>query len=133
MFAHWTILKKGLVLVLVPLLFQFLLILLTAALQAYSFDATELSRHSLEVLAQAETLLRRMIDSETGTRGYVLTENIDYTTPCDNADREIPPAISRLRERVADNPEQTSRAERIGGQTVELLRWHQETMAPSTV
>lgn len=67
----------------------------TAALS--QLQATEAAR------GQVERLLRRMIDAETGQRGYLLTANRDYLDPYGLAADDVIDALAALRAYYAGN------------------------------
>ncbi|MEO6026706.1 MAG: CHASE3 domain-containing protein, partial [Candidatus Binatia bacterium] len=50
--------------------------------------ATMRVRHSLEILNAIESLTRRLVDAETGQRGYLLTGRPEYLEPFTRA-REV--------------------------------------------
>jgi signal transduction histidine kinase len=67
----------------------------TAALT--QLQATEAAR------GQVERLLRRMIDAETGQRGYLLTANRDYLDPYGRAADDVVDALAALRTYYSGN------------------------------
>jgi signal transduction histidine kinase len=69
----------------------------TAALS--QLKATEAAR------GQVERLLRRMIDAETGQRGYLLTANRDYLDPYRQAADDVVDALAALRSYYSGQPE----------------------------
>ena len=59
----------------------------------------QLQRHINESEARVQTsqlILRYMIDQETGTRGYLLTQDQQFLDPYHTAKRDLPGAIARL-------------------------------------
>ena len=68
----------------------------TAALG--QLQATEAAR------GQVERLLRRMIDAETGQRGYLLTGHSDYLDPTRRAADDVRDALARLQAYYARDP-----------------------------
>jgi signal transduction histidine kinase len=75
--------------------------------------ATELDRHSEQVLSAANGLERLVIDLETGLRGFVITGDERFLEPWNEARAEVPRQARSLEQLVADNPDQESRANRI--------------------
>lgn len=75
-------------------------------------DAASLSRHSQQVLVAASDLERRVIDLETGERGFIITHDATFLQPW-TAAREAIPTASRTLNRLAAVPEQHARARRI--------------------
>lgn len=60
-------------------------------------------RHSLTVLNLLDRLQASIIDTETGSRGFVITGDEIYLEPYRNALPETPRIIAELREETADN------------------------------
>ena len=58
------------------------------------------------VSAALEGVLAELADAETGQRGYLITGDERYLEPYNVASKEVPSAITRLAESVADNPQQ---------------------------
>jgi signal transduction histidine kinase len=75
-------------------------------------DASDLARHSEQVLVAANQLERLVVDLETGERGFVLTRDERFLEPWTAAQTALPGASSEL-EQLAIVPVQHSRAERI--------------------
>jgi CHASE3 domain sensor protein len=53
-------------------------------------------------------LLAALINAETGQRGFLLTGNGEYLAPHENAVRQIPALMNRVRSGLADSPEHTA-------------------------
>src|SRR5438876_7096021 len=93
-----TIFSKGLILVSIPLLFQLAFIWLVADMQATSAEAQARSSHSKEVLTQTQVVLRSLLDAETGSHGFLLTEDPLFSAPYQQSVREIPSALPELQQ-----------------------------------
>ena len=106
----------GLVLVLVA--GMFLMQLRSAGSQ---HDMADGARHAEQVLRVSNELERRVIDLETGLRGYLLTRAEGYLGPYVQARDAIPGRIAELRE-LARVPAQDRRAADIGGRIESYLR-----------
>jgi diguanylate cyclase (GGDEF)-like protein len=65
------------------------------------------------VLAQANTLERKVIDLETGLRGYAITRDNLFLEPMAAARQQLPDDLAALRRLVRDNPAQTRRMQAI--------------------
>src|SRR5437016_1010360 len=117
-----TIFKKGLILVSVPLLFQMAFIGLVAVMESVDADASQWSVHTKEVLAQAQIVLTRLVDAETGSRGFRLTRDPVFTETFDRASKEVPAALGQLENLVSDNPGQEARARQIAAQAEKLIQ-----------
>jgi PAS domain S-box-containing protein len=72
--------------------------------------------HSHEALTGIQTVLTTMVDAETGLRGFLLTGQEDYLKPYNLAVENIKTDVDRLRQLVADDPDQQKRMD-----TLELL------------
>ena len=102
-----------------PILGAFALVLIVVtgmfALQLYGarqqHDAGESARHSEQVLRVANGLERRVIDLETGLRGYLLTRQEGYLEPYLEARAAIPAQLDEL-VALAHVPAQDRRAPR---------------------
>jgi signal transduction histidine kinase len=112
------ILAGGLLTLLVGGAFAFLLPALAA-----ERDASELSRHSEQVLVAARTLERLVIDLETGERGFLLTGDERFLQPWEAAQRALPDATGEL-ERLARVPVQHARALTITDDIAAYLEEH---------
>ncbi len=66
------------------------------------------SLHSREVLNAINDLLSTVTDAETGQRGYLLTQRADYLDPYRSAPQHAAAKLTRLKQLVADNPEQSA-------------------------
>src|SRR5206468_478516 len=74
---------------------------------------------------EVEGLLSALKDAETGQRGFLLTGEDDYLEPYRRATQDPAHSLSqrmlRLREALADRPEQTPRLDEIDRQTTRKL------------
>ena len=85
-----------------------------AVLQYSRFaDATDLVEHTYEVLESIDLALTRLVDAETGHRGYLLTKNRDFLQPYEGAAAETHALLGRLTNLVTDSPAQQERARRL--------------------
>lgn len=125
----FTIVKKGIILVSIPLLFQLAFIGLVARMQHEHSQAADWDSHSKEVIRQGGTVLRALVDAETGTRGFIVTSNPSSTEPYDWAIKELPDAFKQLQFLVMDNPQQYSRVQRIHAAADEAMAWFSEIVS----
>ena len=63
--------------------------------------------HTDTVIAKLYEVQKRIIDQETGIRGYLVTGKAVYLQPYENAN--VPLALEELRAQLSDNPEQLRR------------------------
>ncbi|MGZ6040429.1 MAG: CHASE3 domain-containing protein, partial [Phenylobacterium sp.] len=100
-------------------------VLATVALAAAQPRSYGWVTHTLQVENQVRTVLSRLVDAETGQRGYLLTGREDYLDPYNAAAARLDGDLARLRALVADNPRQLASAERLRAAAAErevLLR-----------
>jgi CHASE3 domain sensor protein len=76
---------------------------------------------SREANAAADQLEERVIDLETGTRGFVITRQERFLEPWRAARAEIPGGLRQL-ERFAEDPEQKARVSRISRDLTSYVR-----------
>ena len=62
--------------------------------------------HTYKVINKLGTLLSQLTDAETGQRGYLLTGEIRYLKPYENAIASIDQNLDELQELTANNPDQ---------------------------
>ncbi|MET0241177.1 MAG: CHASE3 domain-containing protein [Sphingobium sp.] len=63
-------------------------------------------RHTLEVQQRLNRVLLLVTSAETGTRGYLLTDNPDYLRPYEDATARLPEEITALHTAIGDNERQ---------------------------
>ena len=128
MLTRLSILKKGLLLVLVPLLFQLVFIGLANKSQQMHVDADQRANQAKEVLQRTQGLLAELVDIETGSRGYALTGNAVFADPYEHGIGELPLNIEKLRALVGDNPQQRAAIDLISIKIDVWLRWESENI-----
>jgi CheY-like chemotaxis protein/CHASE3 domain sensor protein len=69
--------------------------------------------HTYEVLNLVQKTEAHMLNSETGIRGYILTQQDHFLEPYTANSAKIGPAIRELRKLVNDNPEQSQRVDSL--------------------
>jgi signal transduction histidine kinase len=119
-----TMYRKGLILVSVPLVAQLGFTWLVAEIQQTSAVAQGWSLHSKEVLEQSQVVIRALLDTQTGTRGYAFAGDPAFAAPYRQGIRETPAALEKLQNLVADNPSQSKRAVSIARKSSDLLDWY---------
>jgi signal transduction histidine kinase len=70
---------------------------------------------------QIQTLLRRLIDAETGQRGYLLTGRKEYLGPYEESVKDVSTALSELASYYADDPPAAGRVAEIAKRSREKL------------
>jgi two-component system chemotaxis sensor kinase CheA len=97
-----------------------ILICLGLALLVVSSRVTDLqkevsyvSSHDMDVHDQSHSLLKHMLDMETGMRGYVLTGNEQYLDPYYEGSRNWQVTYDHIHQLISDNPSQVKNLEGI--------------------
>jgi two-component system, NarL family, sensor histidine kinase EvgS len=74
-------------------------------------EASEWRKHTYEVLRNLDQTVARLVDAETGQRGYLLTGEDAYLEPYRAAIKNIDHAIGDLKSLTSDNPNQQKRVQ----------------------
>jgi len=72
-------------------------------------EASEWRKHTYEVLRNLDETVARLVDTETGQRGYLLTGEESYLEPYHAAIKNIDRTIGDLKSLTSDNPNQQKR------------------------
>jgi len=123
-FTNLPLRDKGLVVVSIPVLSLVIVLAAMVFVQREEQQAERLVQHSMEVRRDLQLALTLLIDAETGTRGYLLTNRTEWLKPYEDAVRRFPGVIVEVRNLVADNPSQVARLshmQEIAGQRLERL------------
>jgi two-component system sensor histidine kinase EvgS len=72
-------------------------------------EAMALQKHTYEVSKTLDETLVRLVDAETGQRGYLLTGDEAYLAPYRAAIKNLDQAMSHLKDLTSDNPNQQKR------------------------
>ncbi|MDM8537592.1 CHASE3 domain-containing protein [Desulfobacterales bacterium HSG17] len=83
--------------------------------------------HDAPVIANANKLLKLVVDMETGQRGFCLTQNEEFLQPYNYANIEFYELLKIEKKLVSDNPIQVKVLNRIGDL---IEQWHIEAAAP---
>jgi PAS domain S-box-containing protein len=76
-------------------------------------DRVRWVEHTYKVIDVSEHLLSNLKDSETGQRGYLLTQDSDYLEPFDGSQASIREDLWQLKQLTQDNPTQKLSVERL--------------------
>jgi PAS domain S-box-containing protein len=112
----------------VPLVFQLVIIGSIQELSREEEVADQRFVHSKLVEQQAQLVLTLLVDAQTGSRGYALTENPVLTEPLDRATQALPKQFAALKDLVRDNPRQFAEVESIEKIAAEKLAFHLENV-----
>jgi PAS domain S-box-containing protein len=75
--------------------------------------AAQLADHSDQIIAQANLLIKLMVDEETGIRGYLLVHNPLFLQPMREADQRFDAEMLKLSDMVRGRPEQVAKLQRL--------------------
>jgi diguanylate cyclase (GGDEF)-like protein/PAS domain S-box-containing protein len=117
----FTVPRKLLLLLVLPLAFIFSFIGLLSELRGISEDSTAAIADSRKVIAQTQFVLRELSDAETGMYGYALTRAKESLAPYRNARQPLPLAFDQLLLQVKDNPVQVAAARRLQDRSTRVL------------
>lgn len=127
-----TILQKGLILIAVPALFQLVFLAGMFRMQRQSADAQFWALHTQDVITLAERTFRQFIEAHSNARAYVLTQNPVFRETAngflDNSERDF----LKLRELVADNPQQLHHLAEMQAVGDSLEQWIRNILDDST-
>ena len=76
-------------------------------------EAMALQKHTYEVSKTLDETLVRLVDAETGQRGYLLTGDEAYLAPYHAAIQNLDQATRHLKDLISDNPNQQKRLQAI--------------------
>jgi signal transduction histidine kinase len=124
--ANLTLLKKGLILIAIPLAFQLGFLGLVLATQRKVSDAQEQAIHTKNVIARVESECRRLIEGRSAIQNLILTGNLDRYTKFEASLREVPREMDALIELVSDNKDQVPKARDIAEAARGLIAWQDE-------
>jgi signal transduction histidine kinase len=80
-----------------------------------TLDAERLVAHTHQVIETNAAVLARMVDAETGERGYIITGDSAFLDPYRGAEQDAIAHIGDLRRLTADNPSQQARIDTLTG------------------
>lgn len=83
------------------------------SVRAYRADSDAVA-HTHEVQRALANVLQRLVDAETGQRGFLLTRDDRYLDPYRRAGEDVERNLVQLRELVSDNGDQSARVNALG-------------------
>lgn len=98
---------------LLPLALATLLSALFIGLVLHLVSINQWVDHANQVIARAHSALQRIVDAETGIRGFVITSKDSFIAPYTRSIERLPSEFKELEELVSDNPTQTDRLQQI--------------------
>jgi signal transduction histidine kinase len=123
MSTQFTIFKKGLTLIAVPLLVQAVFIAVLVKAQADHDRAQEWAVHTKDVIAKVEELHRSLVEGYAGVRGLIFAVAPVNPGRYEAALRGVPEQLKDLRELVVDNERQTPRIDELAARIDAFLGW----------
>ena len=123
-----TVLSRGLLLVAVSLLFQLALIGYVTKISRQEQDADRRFVHSKEILEQSERVLALVLEAQTGSQGFIITENPIFAEPFYRVEEELPKELKVLKDLVEDNPEQQALVQSIATQADQWREFQTENI-----
>ena len=108
-----TILRKGLILIAVPLFFQLAFIALVARMRNDGAAAEEWTIHSKDVIAQAQKCRVRLLSAHGAIQGFLLTRDPLFEESLRFAVSKARGEIGEIEKLVQDNPPQVRAASQI--------------------
>jgi methyl-accepting chemotaxis protein len=84
-----------------------------------SLDATDRVRHTEQVIADANELIKSAVDAETGERGFIITTAETFLAPFTRGNITFDRTAAELRALVSDSPPQVARVD-------QAIRLHQQ-------
>jgi signal transduction histidine kinase len=129
MLDNLSLLKKVLLVIAIPVAFQLVFLAVLFRAQASGRLAQRWAVHTLEVIAQTETLSKLYIQAQSSARGYVLTAapsfSKEYAATLSLAGAEL----KRLQAMVSDSPKQVQRSLLIAARAGVLTDWLSDRVA----
>jgi len=111
--VHLTILKKGLLLIAVPLLFQLVFIAVLLRVINDAAESERLALHTKNVLVQSEMAYGHMVAAQSAARGFVISGDSSFGDTSARAVDSAMEGFSSLPQLVQDDPQRRDRARRV--------------------
>ncbi len=83
--------------------------------------------HTNKVIAEANNLVKLLVDQETGARGFLITGKDEFLAPYNNGITDFERSIEELKNTVSDNPAQV---ERLNSLSDEHATWKKDIIDP---
>jgi signal transduction histidine kinase len=108
-----TILRKGLLVLALPLVYQALFIGLLLKRQMDLNEAQRLAIHTKDVIEKADTIFRLLVETQSNVRGYLLTGNQQYMAEIDRDEKLLDQQIPVLKTMIVDSRAQQGRFQQV--------------------
>ncbi|MDJ0763679.1 MAG: response regulator [Myxococcota bacterium] len=106
------------------LIFVFMIIIAVVMSQSIGslVDTSQWVSHTHEVISEARSIEKLMVDMETGQRGFLITGEEAFLDPYEQGKRDYTKTLAHLRSLVTDNPPQLKRLDEID---LLIAKWHE--------
>lgn len=108
-----TILRKGLLVLALPLVYQALFIGLLLKRQSDLNEAQRLAIHTKDVIEKSDTIFRLLITTQSNLRGYLLTGRETYIMEIGRDEELVDQQFAALKTLIQDNPMQQARFQKV--------------------
>lgn len=125
-FRNLSIVKKTLLLLTVPLVYQALLLGFLLKRQQMQTQTQQMVVHTKEVLGRMGELTRAMLTLQAAFQGFALTGNASFSKDAEGAMTQIPLMIGELKRLTQDSATQQQNLARIEQTVTTRLAWHRE-------
>ena len=123
MHTQFTIFKKGLTLIAIPLLVQAVFIAVLMKARVDRDRAQYWAIHTKEVIAKVEETHRSLVESDSQVRSLVLSDKPATSNLYRRVMGEVPRQIEELRLLVLDNQRQEPQIQELAARSKEFLGW----------
>lgn len=106
-----------------------LVLALALSLDAKHQEQTHWIAHTLEVQAALSDYEAAIFAAESGQRGFIMSREESYLDPYHQALAELPKIAARLKDLVADSPEQMANVDALGAETDSRVGYLAKTIA----
>lgn len=124
-----TILRKGLLVLALPLIYQALFIGLLLKRQHDLGEAQYWAMHTKDVIEMTERVFRLLIAVQSDLRGYLLTGKETFTQDIARDEAELDENLTKLRSLIRDNPKQQEHYQRVMQAAQARLDYQHDVMA----
>src|SRR4051812_42419161 len=124
MLRNLSIIRKGLLVILLPILCQTAKLALLFHRQAEMQQAQRRALHSKDVLGHIDHLVSMILQTRSGLFGYAITGNELYVADERKASAAMGPMMDRLRDLVKDDPDQSRRVVAIREAAQRRIEWN---------
>jgi signal transduction histidine kinase len=108
-----TILRKGLLVLALPLIYQALFIGLLLKRQNDLSEAQRWAMHTKDVIQETEYIFRLLVATQSNLRGYLLTGKESFPAEIARDDGALDAEFAKLRTMIQDNPSQQARYQQV--------------------